>query len=408
MQRNPLCAGHLTKQVFLIGLSLVSLSACAVDNPFGTMPWESSPPPVIHQPVTPQVVPQSPTAQAQPTQQQNVAKVALLIPLTGKGSDTGQAMLNAAQLAMFDLNASSLFELIPQDTGEGAVHAAQSAIGSGANMILGPLFSEDAKAIAPLAAQNNLNVVSFSTDTSAASNSTYLMGFMPHTQVEQILLYAAGQGKHRIALIAPRNVYGDSVAASFADITRRYNIGNAGIIRTNTGAVPANADLTPLKAASGVDAVLIASPALDANKISNALTAAGFTPSALQRLGTGLWDQPDAPKLSGLQDAWYAASSPRLRSRFESRYFETYGTQAPRVASLAYDATALAVVLAKSGRGFGRDALTNPNGFFGIDGVFRFQANGLAERGLAILQIQNGSAHVLLDAPQRFAQNSSD
>ena len=64
------------------------------------------------------------------------AKVALLLPLSGRGADTGQAMLNAAQLAMFDLQASTYFELLPIDTNGGA------ALPSSRQLIIKPvLFS---------------------------------------------------------------------------------------------------------------------------------------------------------------------------------------------------------------------------------------------------------------------------
>jgi branched-chain amino acid transport system substrate-binding protein len=275
-----------------------------------------------------------------------------------------------------------------------------SAVANGANLILGPVFSNDTKAISPIALQNNLNIVSFSTDTSAAVGNTFLMGFMPQAQVNSVLTYANVVGHKRIALIAPRDVYGDSVATTFSMFMQRYALDNAGIIRYDAGQLPTAADLAGLK--QGVDAVLIASSAIESHKISNLMTTAGYPDTAVKRLGTGLWDQADAPKLTGLQGAWYAASSPRLRNRFEQRYFQTYGVQPPRLASLAYDATALTVVLAKSGNGFGRDTLTSPNGFAGVDGIFRFTPEGIADRGLAIIEIKNGAPTILVDAPQRF------
>jgi branched-chain amino acid transport system substrate-binding protein len=116
-----------------------------------------------------------------------------------------------------------------------------------------------------------------------------------------------------------------------------------------------------------------------------------------------LWDQPETAALPALQGAWYAASSPRLRTRYDSRYRETYGEAPHRLSSLAYDATALAVVLAKSGKGFSRQTLMDANGFSGIDGIFRFAADGTAERGLAILEIRNRAAVVVREAPSSFA-----
>lgn len=401
MQRNLLSVGR----IFLLGSTLLALGGCSdlQNSPWKPSEGKTTPemsgqtvPPVAGTTEGVTINPNAMPATGIP----KVAKIALLLPLSGKGSDTGQAMLNAAQLAMFDLNASSVFELRPEDTGKGAVQAINSAISNGANLILGPVFSNDTKTISPIALQNNLNIVSFSTDTSAAVGNTFLMGFMPQAQVNSVLNYASSVGHKRIALIAPRDVYGDSVASTFSMFMQRYSLDTAGIIRYEAGQLPTAANLSTLKA--GVDAVLIAASATDSNKISTMMSAAGYPDATVKRLGTGLWDQADAAKLSGLQGAWYAASSPRLRTRFERRYVETYGTQPPRLASLAYDATALTVVLAKSGHGFGRDTLTSPNGFAGVDGIFRFTNDGIADRGLAILEIKNGTSTILIDAPQRF------
>ena len=51
---------------------------------------------------------------------------------------------------------------------------------------------------------------------------------------------------------------------------------------------------------------------------------------------------------------------------------------------------------------FSRSALFNPNGFAGVDGIFRFHSNGLVERGLAVLEIQNGTLVVQDPAPVTF------
>ena len=329
------------------------------------------------------------------------SKVALLLPLSGRGKDIGQAMMNASQLAMFDMNASDLFELIPEDTGTGAAQAAQDALNGGASLILGPLFSDDTKAVAPYAVPKGVSVVSFSTDTTAATGTTFLMGFVPQTQVQQILAYAGSQGKRRIALIAPRNAYGNVIASSFYAYLQRAGLTNVGMVRYDSRALPTAEQLAELTRVP-VDAVLIATGGRQAAQISAAMSARGLMPNKVQRLGTTLWDDGVAQSLPELQGAWYAASPAVLRTRFERRYVDTYGVKPPRLASLAYDATALAVVLSKSGHGFGRTALTNPNGFAGVDGIFRFRPDGLADRGLEILEIKNGRAATIQSAPSSF------
>lgn len=330
------------------------------------------------------------------------AKVALLVPMSGRASETGFAMLNAAQLAMNDLGASDLFELVPRDTGNGAAAATNEALNDGVSLILGPVFSSDTKQVSPIAVGRGVSVLSFSTDTTAATGTTFLMGFLPQSQVEQILDYAASRGRTRIALIAPRDVYGDTVASSFYTHMQRRALTNAGIIRYDSSSLPSAQQISDLKVGA-FDAVLIAAPGVQAAQISAALNAHGLTPNLVQRLGTGLWDDPSATSRPELQGAWYANSSPDLRIRFERRYRETYGSVPPRLATLAYDATALAVVLSKNGQGYGRAALTNPNGFAGIDGIFRFRPDGMVDRGLAILEIKNNRSSVIQSAPSSFS-----
>ncbi len=342
--------------------------------------------------------------------QARAAKVAILLPLSGKGSETGQAMLNAAQLAVFDLNATT-FELIPRDTmgtPEGARDAAALAAGDGAQLILGPVFSNDAKAVTPVALQRGLSTISFSTDTSVASAGGFVLGFLPQSQVTQVIDFAATQGIKKIALIAPQDAYGETADIAFKSHIMRRSLQTGGIIRYNpaTGTTPEQIkSLLATNFQTGqkpFDAVIIAAPGAQAGRISQQLTDAGLPPSMVQRIGTGLWDQADVARIPSLQGAYYAASSPRLREKFEARYQQTYGETAPRLSSLAYDATALAIVLSRSNQDYSRQTLINPNGFSGIDGIFRFRNDGLVERGMAILQIRNGSAVVIKDAPSSF------
>ena len=121
-------------------------------------------------------------------------------------------------------------------------------------------------------------------------------------------------------------------------------------------------------------------------------------------LGTGQWDVPRIGAEPALMGGWYAAPQPSARSQFVADYRDTYGQPPPRLATIAYDATALTAVLAKSGNGgdFSASTLTAPSGFDGRDGIFRFLPNGIAQRGLAVLQVGRHAARVISPAPQTF------
>lgn len=324
-------------------------------------------------------------------------KVAILLPLSGAQGEIGQAMLQAAQLALFDIGYNN-FNLMPRDTGGNAAQAsaaATAAINDGAQIILGPLFADSVRAVKAVAKPRNVNVIAFSTDWSLADNSTYLMGFMPFAQVDRITEYATQSGYKNIAVIAPRDNYGDLVTGRFEKALRDNNGTLTASIRYTTYDASVTAEVAALKE-KNIQAVFMPVNGTQAETISNALTQNGMPPTQVKRLGTGLWDDPrlsDKPEMAG---AWFASPAPRARQAFESNYVNTYGQKPPRLATLAYDATALAAALAKNGfdvggkPAFNSGAITNRNGFSGTDGAFRFAPNGLIERSLSVLEIKNG------------------
>ena len=101
---------------------------------------------------------------------------------------------------------------------------------------------------------------------------------------------------------------------------------------------------------------------------------------------------------------WFAAPPPEARAEFERKFEDVFGAKPRRLATLAYDATALAVVLAgaEGGPDYSAATLRASSGFAGRDGVFRFRSDGTAERGLAVLEIERQGAKVIGDAPRSF------
>jgi hypothetical protein len=132
-------------------------------------------------------------------------------------------------------------------------------------------------------------------------------------------------------------------------------------------------------------------------------------PRVVKFLGTGLWDDRDVGREPTLVGGWFAAPPPDARAAFAERFNASFGRNPPRIASLGYDAVGLAAVLARSGRVEGRfseDALTNPNGFTGIDGIFRFMPDGSTERGLAVIEVKQDGFEVISPAPSTFQRSS--
>lgn len=332
-------------------------------------------------------------------------RVGLLLPLTGRGAELGPALLNAAEMALFDAGVPN-FALLPRDTGgtpEGAAAAAEAVLADGARLILGPLFGDNVAAVRTVALSAGVNVVAFTTDRTVAGGNVLVMGFLPSTQVDRVVDYATRRGLTRYAALAPETGYGRTVvdALQRSTVMRRAELARVQFFDPNAqdyaGAVRAVADGAPF------DAILLPEGGLGLRTIAPLLAFYGVEQAQL--LGTGLWDEPDIGREPSLLGGWFAAPQPDLRAEFERRYRATFGAEPPRLATLAYDAVALAAVLARSPFGSSYDwtALTDPNGFVGVDGIFRFHPTGEIERGLAVLEVTRQGPAVLDPAPQSFA-----
>ncbi len=351
-------------------------------------------------------------------------KVGLLLPLSGKHQELGQALLQSAQMALFDIGYDA-FELMPRDTKgtpDGARQAAKSALADGAQLILGPVFADSVRAVKEATSSSKVSVIAFSTNWSLAGGNTYIMGFLPFDQIERILGYAGHNNLNRIAILAPNSEYGRVVTSSTTSIAPQIglqiiknrtfpenNSNLSSVVREFSGYAEQNPQ-APISQPKPFDAVFMPVGGESAIAIAGLLSEYGLQPNEVRRLGTGLFDDMSLASESSLSGGLFAAPSPNLRADFERRFRTTYGYVPPRLSTLAYDATALAAVLAErglraSGRpAFDRESISNPNGFAGIDGIFRFRPNGTAERGLAVLEFRNGQIRIVEDAPKTFQQ----
>lgn len=336
-----------------------------------------------------------------------VEKVALLLPLTGPNAGIGQSMLDAAQLALFDV-AGEEFQLMPRDTKgtpQGAAEAARQAIAEGARLILGPLFAQEVQAVKPVAAGAGVDVLAFSNDATLAGNGTYILGFTPTDHVGRVTGYARSRGVTRFVALAPRSPYGDAVLNALQTSAQRFGGQVAQVERYDPAlGDPAAAARQVAQAPVAPQAVVLAETGERVKALSSAMLANGVDTGRVKLLGAGVWDEPGLGREPALVGGWYAAPAPEQRADFEARFETLYGKKPPRIATLAYDATALAGALARLGgpAPYDRANLTNTNGFAGVDGLFRLRPNGLAERGLAVLEVTPDGSRVLDPAPQNW------
>jgi ABC-type branched-subunit amino acid transport system substrate-binding protein len=336
-------------------------------------------------------------------------RVALILPFSGQGnaSVAGQSMKNAAEMALAEFKSPNIQLLVKDDGGtvQGAQAAAQQAISEGAEIIIGPIFAQSVSGVAQIARASNIPVIAFSTDVSVAARGVYLLSFLPETDVRRIVDFSVSRGKRSFAALLPDNAYGTVVEGAFQqEVSRRG--GRVLVLEKYTpdGNRINEAVRRVSQAANQVDTIFIPDSQDAVPQVVNALVANGVDLRRVQLLGSGLWEDSRISSTGAIEGAWYAAPGATGFSNFSSRYRARYGQDPVRTATLAYDAVALVAALVKTQgpQRFSETALTNPSGFAGIDGVFRFRPDGTNERGLAVLRVTPSGGQVLSPAPQSF------
>lgn len=370
-------------------------------------------------------------------------RIAILLPLSGPNQRVGSALLNAAQMAMFDF-AGPDFEILVHDTQgtpDGAAEAARLAVGDGASLIIGPLLATSVRAVADTARAANVPVMAFSSDRTVVGNGIYTMGFFPGDEVRRVIEYAASKGARNFALLAPRGAYGDAVlnamqaaswglgvqvnrvefydpqASDYSDPVKRianYDARRQALEEQRATLQGRDDEVSKLALKRLENLQTLGDPPFDALLLADGgkrlvavaamLPFYDIDPKRVKILGTGQWDELGLGGEPALVGGWYAAPDPAVRLAFSDKYLDAFGNRPHRLATLAYDATALAVVLSanNSGAPFDRAVLAQPGGFAGRDGIFRFLSDGAVQRGLSVLQVGRRDAIVIDPAPSAF------
>jgi ABC-type branched-subunit amino acid transport system substrate-binding protein len=341
-------------------------------------------------------------------------RIGMLLPFSNGSPATralAGAMMKAAELALFDAGNPDVL-LITADEGsnpEASAEAARSLLAQGAEIIVGPLFAQAAEAVGPVARDRGVPVISFSTDRKVAGNGVYLLSFLPEGEVHRVIAYTATLGHTKFAGLVPQNAYGDRVGNYFQD-----DVKSAGGTVTDIEKYAPTAEGigAPAHAVanSKPDTILIAQGGSLLRELASTLAAAGVNVEQVKLLGTGLWDDQTTSKDPLLAGGLFAAPSPDANLAFETKYHNVYGLNPPELASLAYDAVSLVTLLSNGTpyKRFTAQALTDPNGFGGVDGIFRFHPDGTSERGLAVMEIQAGGGfRIVSPAPKTFQEQRS-
>lgn len=341
-------------------------------------------------------------------------QVALLVPGgSGQASDEllARSLQNAARMAIADLNGTAVELRVYNTAGQPAQAGAMAlrAVEEGAQIILGPVYAQEANAAGVAVAGKGVSVLAFSNNVDIAGNNVFVLGPTFDNSARRLASYAVRKGHGKIMTIYDRNTAGEQgrvaiergVAAAGGTVVASgsYEFSQNGIVSAASG-------LAASAKSTGAQAVFLTADTAGALPlISQLLADNGVSPATTQFIGLTRWDIPAATlSLPSLQGGVFAMPDPQLYAQFQSRYSSSFSEQPHPIAGLAYDGIAAIGALARRGSAgpISVADLTQGAGFVGVNGVFRLRGDGTNERGLAIAQIQNGRPVVVEAAPRGF------
>lgn len=326
-------------------------------------------------------------------------RVALLVPMSGPSSAVGQSIANAATMALLDTNASNL-RITTYDTAGGAGIAASRAISDGNRLILGPLLSSDVVAVSGVARAAKVPMITYSNDSAVASRDVFVMGQAPGQSIARVLGFAKSRGVKSVAAIIPTGDYGQRATSALVDSGRAMGVTITAIESYDRGNTSVASAVRRARDKAPFDALLIA----DGSRIAlQAATAAG---KGTKMLGTELWSgESTIARSPAMRGAWFATVSDARFGKFETSYRSRFGSVPSRLATLGYDSVLLTLNVArnwKPGSTFPTGKLYDPQGFIGLDGVFRFTASGMAERAMEVREVAAGTFTTVSPTPAKF------
>ena len=394
--------------------------------------------------------------------------VGLILPLTGRNAAYGARMRDAAKLAL-STKGSPALDVHDTNGPGGAAQAARDALARGDAILLGPLTATETGMAAPLAVNAGKPELAFTSDSTQARPGVWVMGLTPEQQVRRMVDAARATGRKTFAAFLPDNAFGhamgdglvracrdagltepqivfhtmdaqnidDGMKSLSAIETRQPPAAPAADVPAGPSAIDPTGEAAPDTATAGTtgatpstttpgtpsatptpaappapvppppfDALVLADTGLELGRIITALQADHIDSSQVQIMGPALWKAFDG-KLGALHGAWYAASDAHDRMGYVAQYRALYKQAPSPVSDFAYDAAALAGSLIRQG-GVTTEALTRPDGYMGVDGLFRLRPDGHVTRALAIYQIQRGGgARVVVPASRDVALRPS-
>lgn len=369
-------------------------------------------------------------------------RMAVLLPLSGNAAPVGRAIRSSVEIATMQRAPENL-SVTFYDTAENADTAITRALGENPEIIVGPVFANDARMLRA-AKPETMPVLSFTSDATAIGDGVMTMALMPTNSIEAIVGEMAADETRKFIIMAPDTESGKIMAGTARRAAEIYNVDLVGLfyykerdsesIKNTTATASMNAArtaantrareilsdiltgerLTAIEKSSlntqlnkisksdtlglvPYDAVLFLGSGDDTKSLASFFRYYGVGARDVRFYGTAVWDGTNIIPDVTMIGAKYAAL-PEMNAEFANVYEQVSGTVPSRMATFGYDATNMAIGMIYSNKS-NAAYLLNPSGYVGVDGLVRLTPYGASQRALRIVQLNGTNTPHTLKAP---------
>ncbi|MBW4707425.1 penicillin-binding protein activator [Roseobacter sp. YSTF-M11] len=308
-------------------------------------------------------------------------RTAMLLPLSGPRADLGQTMARAVWLVEDRSGLPQRVEIF--DTGpspQGAATAAAQAVAAGAEVIVGPLFSDHTTAV--LESAPKARIMTLSNNDRLAASGAWVFGVTPAQSAKAAAGFAAKQGARSISILQPSGDFGGQSAealARAAKANRMTAIPAVGMQDTDN----LLAALRARGAGQLPDSLYL--PTSDATSRRAARIAAD---AGISVIGSLQWADAPSEALKGIETLTFAGPDPQLFTSLSATYRSALGEEMGIISGLAVDAVMFASALPRDRNG--RVQMTAREPLDGLLGQCAFRKDRTCARDLAMLQMKGG------------------
>jgi ABC-type branched-subunit amino acid transport system substrate-binding protein len=327
-------------------------------------------------------------------------RIGVLLPLSGEYATYGQRSLNGIKLAL----GAQADALVVRDT-QGEPPVGRAAVDELINdpsigVVIGPLRSKVAEAVAPRAERGSLPLVVLSQQEGISGRWVVQPAMTADRQAAALADYAAGQGLRNLGILYPNDPYGSALSSAFRQQVEQRGGRVVGAVTYDSNQREFSVELLTVDKwmkDDGLQAVFIPDFAPTAIPLAKQLRQAH--PNVVL-LGSNGWNDPAAlgPAAGDLDgavfvDGFFANSSRRATQDFVAAYRAAYGGTPEILEAQAYDAAKLVAAALQSGarsRPHVIAALQTPRSFDGAAGTVSVGPQGI-QRQLFLLRVASGT-----------------